>query len=282
MNYRHAFHAGNFADVFKHAVLTRLVDYLRRKEAGFRVYDTHAGAGNYDLLSDEARRGGEWRHGIARLFKAPLSEASRQLLAPYLAACGTDPATGEIRAYPGSPSLVRSMLRKQDRLSAYETDEAEYARLAQLLGGDFQARTTRLDGWLVAGAHLPPKESRGLMFIDPPFETSDDFAHIFDTLAKAHQRWAGGMVAAWYPVKQKSMLDTFRILVCDTGPPDVIDVRFSVGEPKEGGELVACGMLIKNPPFVLEQELRILLPELVRILGRDGAADFAIERLTEE
>jgi 23S rRNA (adenine2030-N6)-methyltransferase len=282
VNYRHAFHAGNIADVFKHSILTRLVEYLKRKEPAFRVFDTHAGAGSYDLMSEEARRGNEWQDGIDRLFKAPLSDMSRQLLAPYMAACGLNPSTGTVRTYPGSPRLIRSLIRKQDRLSAYELHEDEYAQLAHLLAGDFQARATRLDGWLVAGAHLPPKEKRGLLFIDPPFETSDDFARIFDTLTKAHQRWAGGMVAAWYPVKDKSMVDTFRILVSDTGPPDVIDVRFSVAEAREDSDLVACGMLVKNPPFLLEPELRVLLPELVRVLGRDGAAGYSIERLTEE
>ncbi len=290
MNYRHGFHAGNFADVFKHVVLTRLVEYLKRKEAAFRVYDTHAGAGSYDLTSQDAERGGEWRDGIARLAGAALSPTTQQLLAPYMAACGID-GTTMLTQYPGSPRIVRALLRKQDRLSAYELQEGEHGRLAQVFAGDFQVRVTRLDGWLVAGAHLPPKEKRGLLFIDPPFETSDDFARIFDTLTKAHQRWPGGSVLAWYPVKNLSVVRTFRILLADTGPPDLINITFKVRSMDAGGTLAAdsdegglaaCALAIKNPPFVLEQELRILLPELIRILGRDGAAGFAIERLTAE
>ena len=209
-----------------------------------------------------------------------------------MAACGIDGTASAWPPYPGSPLIVRALLRKQDRLSAYRAAaRANMAELAQVFAGDFQVRVTRLDGWLVAGAHLPPKEKRGLLLIDPPFETSDEFARMFDTLTKAHQRWPGGSVLAWYPVKNLSVVRTFRILLADTGPPDLINITFKVRSMDAGGTLAAdsdegglaaCALAIKNPPFVLEQELRILLPELIRILGRDGAAGFAIERLTAE
>ena len=176
MNYRHAFHAGSFADVVKHAVLVRILTHLRAKPAAFRVLDTHAGAGLNDLAGPEASRSPEWREGIARLLAAPVAEPARALIAPYLdAVAGLNPA-GRLVTYPGSPALVLALLRPQDRLIACELEPNAAAALARHLGRDRRSKAIALDGWTALNAYVPPKERRGLVLIDPPFEDEGRFS----------------------------------------------------------------------------------------------------------
>jgi 23S rRNA (adenine2030-N6)-methyltransferase len=198
MNYQHAFHAGNFADVHKHVVLTRILDYLRQKPAAFRVIDTHAGAGRYDLFGPQATRSGEWRHGIGRLFGKPHSaagktDAAQALLAPYLNAVAALNPGGTLRAYPGSPLIVKALLRRQDRLIARELEPNAAAALKAALRGDARAKALTIDGWIALLANIPPKERRGLILIDPPFEETVDFARLSDALAQAHYKWPSGI-----------------------------------------------------------------------------------------
>lgn len=200
MNYRHAYHAGNFADVVKHIILTRIVLYMQRKDHGFRVIDTHAGIGRYDLKGTEAGKTGEWQSGIGRLLEAKLDADVAGLIQPYLDIVRAENADGAIRHYPGSPLIVRHLLRKQDRLSALELHPDDARLLADVFEGDVQVRVTELDGWLALGAHLPPKEKRGLILVDPPFEIGGEFDRLVEGLVKAHRRFAGGTYAFWYPI----------------------------------------------------------------------------------
>src|SRR5262249_14492717 len=170
MNYRHAFHAGGFADVIKHIVLARILTYLHEKPAAFRVIDTHAGAGLYDLEASEAKRGGEWLTGIARIMQARFSEKAAPLLKPYLDIIKAFNPQGELRAYPGSPLIARALLRPQDRLTACELEATARKHLIDALRRDPQARVVDLDGWVALPAFVPPNERRGLVLIDPPFE----------------------------------------------------------------------------------------------------------------
>lgn len=282
MNYRHAFHAGNFADVFKHAVLTRLIAYLRRKDAAFRVIDTHAGAGLYDLSSVETARTGEWIGGIGRIVDARLGTEAAALLEPWLDAVKAHLVAGRLAAYPGSPLIVRSLLRKQDRLSAFELHEGECGALAGLFAGDFQVRVTHLDGWLVPGAHLPPKEKRGLVLIDPPFEKEGEFERMLDALEKGHRRWPGGIFCLWYPRKQPRAVAGFVDRLKKSGLPDLVRIEMDVRSFSEDAGLTGCGLIVKNPPFVLERELATFMPELVGLLSRGEGAAWRHERLTRE
>ena len=170
MNYRHAFHAGNFADVHKHSVLARILVHLRRKPAAFRVIDTHAGAGRYDLLAAEPSRSGEWHGGIERIWEGRPQHGPGAFLAPYLAAVAALNPDGRLRVYPGSPLIVKYLLRPQDRLIACELEPRSAAALAAALRGDARAKAVAIDGWTALGAYVPPKERRGLVLIDPPFE----------------------------------------------------------------------------------------------------------------
>src|SRR3954452_21691441 len=162
MNYRHVFHAGGFADVIKHIVLVRILVYLQEKPAAFRVIDTHAGAGRYDLTSDEARRGGEWLTGIARVMQARFSDAAQPLVAPYLDIVRAFNPQAALQTYPGSPLIARALLRPQDRLTACEVEPNARKRLIGALRRDTQARVVDIDGWMALPAYVPPKERRGL------------------------------------------------------------------------------------------------------------------------
>ncbi|MBX3575658.1 MAG: 23S rRNA (adenine(2030)-N(6))-methyltransferase RlmJ [Rhizobiaceae bacterium] len=280
MNYRHAFHAGNFADVVKHAVLARIVDYLKRKDRAFRVIDTHAGAGLYHLSGDEASRTGEWRAGIGRLIEAQLPKPAAELLAPYLDAVRAANPDGGLALYPGSPWIVRHLLRRQDRLTAIELHAEDAARLRQQFADDVQVRVIELDCWLSLGAHVPPKEKRGLVLVDPPFEIAGEFDRLVHGLVRAHRRWPGGIYALWYPIKDRAAVNAFRADLAATGIPKILDIRFEVRPPSREPRLYGSGMVIVNPPFTLEAEMKALLPVLANVLGEDGAGRFSIEQLT--
>ena len=271
MNYRHAFHAGNFADVLKHAVLTRIIEYLKRKPGAFRVIDTHAGIGLYDLSGDEAQRTGEWHDGIGRLMQATLPDDAAVLLAPYLDAVKTLNPDGNIRFYPGSPLVTRSLLRGNDRLTAIELHPEDTLELKRHLAGDFQARVITLDGWLAMGAHMPPKEKRGLVLVDPPFEQKGEFDRLVDGLLKAYRRWPGGVYALWYPLKDRPQVEEFRQRLRETGIADILDIVIELRPASSEPKLDGCGMVVVNPPFVLEEEMATLLPVLREALGEDGA-----------
>ncbi|CCV06055.1 putative DNA (exogenous) processing protein [Mesorhizobium metallidurans STM 2683] len=286
MNYRHAYHAGNFADVVKHVVLSRLVEYLKQKDKAFRVIDTHAGIGRYDLSSTEAQKTGEWQGGIGRLIDAPLDAKAAALLAPYLDVVRSlNPERGPeggVKKYPGSPLIARQLMRKQDRLSAVELHQDDAARLKALFAGDFQTRVIELDGWLALGAHLPPKEKRGLLLIDPPFEEQGEFGRLVDGLQKAHKRWPGGIYALWYPVKDRKAVIAFRKALKQSGIPRLLDIDFEIKPASAEPSLDGSGMVVVNPPFTLEGELRIVLPALHRLLVVEKPADWRMEWLAGE
>ena len=271
MNYRHAFHAGNFADVVKHAVLARVIAYLKRKDKAFRVIDTHAGAGLYDLASDEAARTGEWRSGIGRVMTGALSADAASLLSPYLDAVRAANPGGGPSAYPGSPAIVRHLMRRQDRLTAIEKQPDEAAALKALFAGDVQTRVIELDGWLALGGHLPPKERRGLVLVDPPFEAEGEFDRLVGGLLKAHRRWPGGLALLWYPIKDRAAVAQFRTRLAGAGVPRVLDIRFPLRPPSTEPRLDGSGLIAVNPPFLLEAELAVILPALATLLAEPGA-----------
>lgn len=282
MNYRHAFHAGNFADVIKHIVLVRILAYLQQKDSAFRVIDTHAGAGLYDLTGEEAQRGGEWLTGIARIRQARFSEAAAPLLAPYLDIVRAFNPQRDLQAYPGSPLIARALLRPQDRLVACEVAPGPRKQLIDALRRDEQARVVDLDGWTALPAFVPPKERRGLVLIDPPFEQPDEFQRLADGFAAAYAKWPTGIFMLWYPVKSRRATDTLArqvATVCGAsgGEAKCLRLEFSVAPIAEDRGLTSAGLLIVNPPWTLAAELRTILPELQKPLGQGGAGRFRLE-----
>ena len=280
MNYRHAFHAGNFADVAKHLILTRILAYLMRKDAAFRVIDTHAGVGLYDLLDEKSGRTGEWREGIGRLFEHGLPGPARALAEPYVAAIKAQNPDGQLRYYPGSPFITRHMLRPQDRLMALELHPQDADSLRENFAGDIQTRVTRLDGWAAMGTHLPPKERRGLVLVDPPFEEKGEFSRMIQGLDKAHKRWPGGIYAFWYPLKDPT--ESFAKALKSLGIPKILRLELTIRPPSMPPRLYGSGMVVVNPPYVLEEEMKILLPALAGLLSDAGRGRFRIDRITGE
>jgi 23S rRNA (adenine2030-N6)-methyltransferase len=287
LNYRHAFHAGNFADVVKHAVLTRILLYLQEKPAAFRVIDTHAGAGLYDLTGDEAVRSGEWRDGIGRLLASTLPGDAATLLQPYLDIVRAHNASAEPRAYPGSPLIARALLRPQDRLVACELEPSARRQLVNCLRRDTQARVVELDGWTALTAYVPPNERRGIVLIDPPFEDKQEFERLANKFAGAFAKWPTGIYLLWYPVKDLKATRAFAAGVARTvaariasasGEMRCLRVELSTGEAAEGG-LRTAGLVIVNPPWTLKGELEIVLPALATALGRASDARVNLDLL---
>jgi 23S rRNA (adenine2030-N6)-methyltransferase len=282
MNYRHAFHAGGFADVIKHIVLVRMLTYLQDKQAAFRVIDTHAGAGVYDLASDEARRGGEWLTGIARIMQARFSETTAPLLKPYLDIVRAFNPQAQLKAYPGSPLIARALLRPQDRMTACEVEPKARKRLIEALRRDTQARVVDLDGWMALPAFVPPKERRGLVLIDPSFEQKNEFERLAAGFAEAFAKWPTGSYLLWYPVKSRRATDALaRDVAVAVGagpsPGKCLRLEFSVAPQQAGAALASAGLLMVNPPYTLAGELKAILPELEKPLGQGGAGRFRLE-----
>ena len=282
MNYRHAFHAGSFADVFKHAVLCRILHYLRGKPAAFRVIDTHAGAGLYDLAGPEAVRGGEWRDGIAKLLTARMAAPASALLAPYLEVIGALNARDRLTVYPGSPAIVRAWLRPQDHLTACELEPQASAALARNLRGDPRIKTLQIDGWTALSAYVPPTERRGLVLVDPPFEADADFRRLSHGLAAARRKWATGLYMLWYPIKDRSEPDQLAKRLRRLGIPKILRAELTVRPLGDPSRLNGSGLILVNPPWTLPSELEVLLPTLAEILGPAGKGAFRIDWLAGE
>lgn len=280
MNYRHAFHAGNFADVHKHAVLARVLLHLRRKPAAFRVIDTHAGAARYDLLGPEPSRSGEWREGIERVWQAPRQEAVHDLLAPYLRAVAALNPDAKLRVYPGSPLIVTALLRRQDRLIACELEPRAAASLTAALRGDARAKALAIDGWTALGAYLPPKERRGLVLVDPPFEDAADFMRLPAALAAAHRKWPTGIYMLWYPIKERAAPDGLAKRLQRLAIPRMLRCELSLGPPRADAGLVGSGLIVVNPPFTLEADLQRLMPGLGGMLSPQ--ASWRLDWLAQE
>lgn len=283
MNYRHAFHAGNFADVVKHLIVTRIVEYLKLKQAAFRVIDTHAGTGRYGLTGEEGKRSPEWQEGIQRLFNRGLPEDAKALAQPYLDAVHAENRKGNaLVAYPGSPLLVRKLLRPQDRLSAIELHPEDARVLGGLFAGDIQTRVIELDGWLALGAHLPPKERRGMVLVDPPFEEAGEWDRLVGGLVKAHRRWPGGIYALWYPLKEPREAETFAAKLEASAIAKILRAEVTVRAPSSPPRLFGTGMIVVNPPYRLDDELRVLLPALAAVLADADRGNWRLDWIRPE
>lgn len=278
MNYRHAYHAGNFADVVKHVILARVLTYMKLKPQPFRVIDTHAGAGRYDLAGIEAAKTREWRDGIGRLTGIEHPDDVSELLQPYLDAVASVNAPGVLAVYPGSPVIARQLMRAGDTLIANELHPEDFATLKHDFAHDADTKVLNLDAWRAVKSLLPPVERRGVILIDPPFEKPDEFARMSDAITGALKRFATGVFIVWYPVKDAVVAAQ---LVTDTGRAcggRTLDVRVRISAPEAGLGLTESGVLVVNPPYTLKSELERLMPYLTGMLEDGAGAGF---RLTE-
>jgi len=285
VNYRHAFHAGSFSDVLKHAVLARILVHLKRKEAPFRFIDTHAGAGRYDLSGDEARRSPEWREGIARVLMARPPAPVGELLRPYLQAVGPHDAEGRPVAYPGSPAIAQTLMRAQDRIALCEANPDEREALIAVLGRDGRLSIVGTDGYVALNAYLPPKERRGVILIDPPFEAPGEAGGIVHALERALRKWPTGAYVAWRPIRDARDDARFLNAVAALGAPNILRLELDIGPGPIGAHgqepLTRAGLLVVNPPHPLVGEARTLLPWLAQTLGRGEGGKQLCDWVTE-
>jgi 23S rRNA (adenine2030-N6)-methyltransferase len=261
MNYRHIFHAGSFTDVFKHAVFALLLQRLCAKETPFCVIDTHAGIGRYDLTSDPAVRTGESRGGIARVLAA--ADRLPVELTPYVDAVrALNTPDDPLHWYPGSPRLARSLMRPQDRLVLAELHPDDVIDLQREFERDRNTSVLHQDGYRTLKAHVPPRERRGIVLIDPPFEVTDEFERLTVALAAAHARWATGIFAIWYPIKERATIWRFHDALERTGIRKILNAELLIHAEDNHLRLNGCGMIIVNPPWQLDQTLEAVLPSL--------------------
>lgn len=274
MNYRHAYHAGNFADVLKHAVLALVVTHLKLKDAPFRIIDTHAGAGLYNLAGVEAGKTGEWREGIGRLLgpdAAPLPGPIAALLDPYFSVVRDLNTDGALSWYPGSPRLALALMRPVDRLIANELHPADAATLHNALAGERRAKILALDAWVALKSLLPPRERRALVLIDPAFEQRDELERLTLGVREAARRFATGTYLIWYPIKDAKTITAFRSAIAAECPRG-LSVELRVRAQRDFNTLSGCGMIVINPPYTLRGNLDTLLPFLVERLAQGSGA----------
>lgn len=258
MNYRHAYHAGNFADVFKHIVLVGLTQSLLRKDSAFCFLDTHAGSGFYDLSSDAAQKGKEFENGIKKLFA---QENPPELVKQYLE-CITDPLQ-----YPGSPLIVQHFLRPQDRMILSELHPEEYQQLKRLFARNKQVAVHNQNGYDCIKAFLPPKEKRGFVLIDPPYEKPDELMQLTRILPEALRRWESGIFALWYPIKNREAIERFHQTLQEKIEEPILTVELSIYPENITTHLNGSGMVIINPPWQLDQTLEDTLPWVWKALS---------------
>lgn len=271
MNYRHAYHAGNFADVMKHASLALIINYLKLKEKPFLILDTHAGTGSTDLSGTEAQKTGEYKDGIARILAA---DKPHDLLIPYLETLAQLGCEGpEPKLYPGSPLIAATLARPQDRLAFCELHPEDYATLRARFRRDERVKAYEMDGYGALKSMLPPKERRGLILIDPPFEQRSEFERILQEIEHIHARFATGTVMIWYPIKDPSVSGAFVEHLEHRGPEKTLRAELFIRASDDPTRMSGCGLIIINPPFTLHDQLTDLFGWLKDILAQGTGAE---------
>jgi 23S rRNA (adenine2030-N6)-methyltransferase len=274
MNYRHAYHAGNFADVLKHSVLALILQHLKLKDAPFCVIDTHAGIGRYDLTGPQATKTGEWRDGIGRFLGVGAASVPPDIaayLAPYVHTVMALNTNG-LRHYPGSPLVALGLMRRTDRLLLNDLHPEDAAALDNAIGADRRVKVLQLDAYIALKSLLPPRERRGVILIDPPFEAHDEFERLTDGLREATRRFATGTYLIWYPAKDRSAVTAFQDAIIAARYAKAMAMELVVGATHNAFALNACGLLVINPPHTLKAAAETLLPFFARHLAQGPGA----------
>jgi len=277
--YRHQFHAGNFADVFKHALLAQLVLALEKKAKPFLYLDTHAGIAHYDLLHEWAQKKSEYKDGIALVWECADAPPA---MAPYLDAVRAENGDNKLRYYPGSPRIVRRLLRAGDRMVLTELNTKDCNALATLYMRDRQVKVQLQDGYQALKAFLPPPERRGLVLIDSSFDRAQEFKRLTEGFVEAYKKFATGVYALWYPLMEPAAMNAFERRVIATGVRRILQLEISVHPENWTLSLRGCGLLIVNPPFGFEASARSLLAWLAPVLSRGRAPAAQVRWLVAE
>jgi 23S rRNA (adenine2030-N6)-methyltransferase len=278
LSYRHAFHAGNHADVFKHMTLTLLLRALLRKEKPFFYLDTHAGAGRYPLGSTMAQKNREHETGIRRLWH---EKSPPEAIAHYLEAVRTTNPARELKGYPGSPRIARHFMRERDRMALCELHPSDARLIAHEFSGDRQVRVMQQDGYQAIKSLLPPVERRGLVHIDPAYELRDERKRVLEAVSEGYRRWATGIFAIWFPIQDRATADDFLRRFKRLGVAHALVAELGI-LPDEPFRLNGSGMIIINPPWQLDQQLRSTLPWLWQTLSNAGQGGWRVTDLSAE
>lgn len=273
LSYRHGFHAGNFADVLKHSLITLVINVLKQKDKPFIYIDTHAGAGKYSFKSDFAQKTNEYQDGIGRLWQN--SEPHIELK-DYLAAVRAENTGKQLIRYPGSPQLVRRLIRLQDRLQLSELHSTDFEALQELFLQDKQVSVAKEDGLQMLEKKLPPIQKRGLILIDPSYEIKADYTNVVDTIQKAYRRFSTGIYALWYPVIDRQVTERMMQNMIELGIPKQLRIEHCIVNDGLGRGLTGSGMLFINPPWQLESQAKIILPWLNQVLA-DGHGHWKVD-----
>ena len=277
--YRHLFHAGNSADVFKHALLCRLLIALGGKGKPYCYLDTHAGIGRYDLAHEWAQKAREFENGIGRLWER---KDLPETLLPYMEIVRGENPRGRLRFYPGSPLFALKLRRPGDRLVLTELNKTDCGELETVVGRARDVAVQLMDGYEALKAFLPPKERRGLVLIDSSFDRSGEFPRLARALKAAHARWPTGVYALWYPMMGAAVVEDFARAIVRTGIRKILRLELLVRNPRERGTIPGCGMLVVNPPWKLDDEARPLLDWLAQALSQQGRGRARVDWLVTE
>lgn len=282
MNYRHIYHAGNLGDVLKHIVLGVIIDYLKKKDAPFRIMDTHAGVGLYDLTSEKAQKTGEWQQGVGKIIDADMPADVEAVLEPWLSVVRELNPQGGVNLYPGSPEIARSLLRQQDRLTLTELHPLDFDELTENFGGDKKVKVIELDAWLALGSFVPPKERRGAVLIDPAFEVEDEFDRLAEGAIRGYKRWQTGTYALWYPIKERKAVQKLVARLEDAGVKNVLALELSAGRISPEAPMRSSGMVVINPPWTLANSMKTALPWVCDTLAQGEGAMWSVEQVISE
>jgi 23S rRNA (adenine2030-N6)-methyltransferase len=266
LSYRHGFHAGNFADVLKHSLITLAINALKQKDKPFVYIDTHAGAGKYSFKSEFALKTNEYQQGIAKLWDE--TEILPEMK-DYLAAVRAENTGRQLVRYPGSPQLVRRLIRSQDRLVLSELHTTDYEVLHQLFAQDHQVSAVKEDGLQTLEKKLPPIQKRGLILIDPSYEIKSEFSKVANTLEVAHRHFATGIYALWYPIIERGVTEKMLHKLKETQIPKQLRIEHCITADGAVRGMTGSGMLFINPPWQLARQAEALLPWLNRVLSDD-------------
>jgi 23S rRNA (adenine2030-N6)-methyltransferase len=279
LSYRHMFHAGNFADVFKHALLTRLLIALSSKDKPYLYLDTHAGIGRYDLMHEWAQKAREYANGIGRIWSATDAPAE---LAPYMEAVRAANPHGTLRNYPGSPLIAKRFLRPDDRMVLVELNRVDYDELTTVFERERRVAVQCMDAYQSLKAYLPPPERRGLVLLDSSFDRSRELDRVVRALKEAHARWSTGVYAVWYPIMEPAPMRDFAQDVVHSGIRKVLRLELTVRERDESGIIPGCGMLVVNPPWHFDDEARTIVQWLATKLVVSGKGSARVDWLVPE
>lgn len=279
LSYRHGFHAGNFADVLKHMVLIQVLDYMKQKEKSIRIIDTHAGAGVYKLNGAQAQKNREFENGISRLW--PLKQTPTAV-ARYTDLVRDLNEHGQLQIYPGSPLLVRKLMREQDRLFLHELHPADFQFLRDCMRDHKNIKVVNEDGFAGLQALLPPPDRRALVLLDPSYEVKSDYQHLIKQVVQAHKRFSTGTFAIWYPVVLRQRIDEMELALQKSGIKNIqlMELGLQPDNPEHG--MTSSGMIVINPPWTLWGEMEEALPWLADQLGESGQGFYRLEQLVAE